>query len=276
MINKVLNDGIVSVRLRLGSFVGCRHSACVWPFRVRVLSEAAEASCLGGSVAKIWYSNTHSRAASPPASGPCLDWQALEVPDDSRFVQVDLLRNSPEPRLRTRRRLRATRSPAAQPTADGSAAAGVRPGARGRRSACRLACRFLLVRTGDARAERWFAVLGQDVPLLVNGLPVRTGLVALSDRDLLSFAGDSRELAFGTRRDARIERFDGVADTYCPRCKLVLEAGQQVVACPECGAVHHQDEQAELPCWTYAQSCVHCDCPTDLDAPATLWTPDEL
>jgi hypothetical protein len=105
---------------------------------------------------------------------------------------------------------------------------------------------------------------------------VATGLVGLSDRDLVGFGPAGPDWVFTTERMAAVESFAGPAGSYCPRCKQPLQRGQQVVICPACRCVHHQDEAAELPCWEYAPVCSQCDHATDLNRTAFSWTPDEI
>ena len=190
-------------------------------------------------MAGIWYFNEATTA-----------WDREPVSDDSRYLLVDMLPRRMKPRIAARKRL--PRRGAGAPH------------------------RFLLVRTGTARSERWFAVLFAEAGLMVNGQAVPGGLINLHDRDLLRFPAVGREWVFTTTRSARIETFDGETGTFCPRCKLPLEAGQAIVVCPDCGTIHHQDEGSELPCWTYAAACGQCHRATGFDDAASGWTPDEL
>jgi len=193
-------------------------------------------------VANLWYSDVGERSL----------WQHVPVPDDSRYVLVDNLPRSVKPRVSSRRRLRSPRPDV--------------PGTE----------RFLLVRVGAARSERWFAVRFPHTRLLVNGRAVPAGLTGLSDRDIIGFDAECGDLVFTTERKARIENYVGASGNFCPRCKLELERDQRIVVCPSCRTIHHQDEPASLPCWTYAGTCNQCDHQTRLDLDTFSWTPDEL
>lgn len=193
-------------------------------------------------MANLWYSDGGERAV----------WQHVPIPDDSRYVLVDNLPRSVKPRVSSRRRLRSPRQDV--------------PGTE----------RFLLVRVGAARSECWFAVRFPHTRLLVNGRAVPPGLTGLSDRDIIGFGSERGDLVFTSERSARIERYVGESGIYCPRCKRELERAQHIVVCPSCQTIHHQDEPASLPCWTYADTCSQCDHQTGLDLATFSWTPDEL
>ena len=136
---------------------------------------------------------------------------------------------------------------------------------------------MLLVRVGNAAAERWFAIVYPGVDLRLNGARVVTGLAGLADRDVMSLNGrGSDEWVFTTERLPEVLVYSGDPGLHCPRCKLPLELGQRVVTCPSCRAQHHQDETIAKPCWSYAPNCSHCAQGTSLTDPAYSWTPDEL
>ena len=194
-------------------------------------------------MAKIWHS-IDGEAEEPGG------WDQIPVPDAERYVLVEIQSGSSRPRVAVRQRLRP-----ASLKKTGSV-------------------QFLLVRTGTARTERWFAVLFPAVSMMVNGNAVCTGLTMLADKDVISFASGQPEWVFTTERNACVEFYQGEPGLHCPRCKLPLEPGQPMVVCPGCSAVHHQLEHRS--CWTYAPTCALCDRATPLEEATCSWTPNEL
>ncbi|TDI46312.1 MAG: hypothetical protein E2P02_05105 [Acidobacteria bacterium] len=59
----------------------------------------------------------------------------------------------------------------------------------------------------------------------------------------------------------------------CPRCKRDIKAGSEAVRCPGCDVWYHQSD--EWPCWTYAETCVLCEQPTQFAA-GYRFNPDGL
>ena len=106
----------------------------------------------------------------------------------------------------------------------------------------------------------------------VNGMPLRTGIRVLRDRDELEIGGLCT--FFSTETLALVEPMPrGDKPVFCPRCKQGIEPESAAVRCPQCRVWHHQSD--DLPCWTYAEHCTLCDQPTALDA-GYRWTPEEL
>jgi len=108
--------------------------------------------------------------------------------------------------------------------------------------------------------------------VVVNGMPLDTGIRVLQDRDELR-SGDVRTF-FSSEALAAVAPFiPGPTTACCPRCKLEIVAGSAAVRCPGCKIAHHQTE--DLPCWEYAPRCALCDQPTALEA-GFRWTPDGI
>ncbi|MGH7199095.1 MAG: hypothetical protein ACREJB_00715 [Planctomycetaceae bacterium] len=134
----------------------------------------------------------------------------------------------------------------------------------------------LVLRRVGGTGQEWALLAAADAQVRINGTVVALGVRALADRDEIVFAdADGRPVRFffSTEQRAGIEPFPGQeTPLVCPRCKLEIAAGNPAVRCPACGAWHHQ---AERECWTYAETCCLCHCPTALDA-GYRWTPEEL
>jgi predicted RNA-binding Zn-ribbon protein involved in translation (DUF1610 family) len=130
----------------------------------------------------------------------------------------------------------------------------------------------ILMRSPGAGATRW-VLLAASQGVLVNGLPLHTGIRVLSDRDEICL-GAAGAVYFSTETLATVEVFPGSEQpVYCPRCKQEIAPGSNAVKCPQCGVWHHQSE--ELPCWTYSPRCALCDQPTELGG-SYRWSPEEL
>jgi RING finger family protein len=93
-------------------------------------------------------------------------------------------------------------------------------------------------------------VLLATADVAVNGLPALPAVV-LAERDEIRAAGQTYYLA--AERAAAVKFAPGDSKACCARCKSVLAAGQQVVFCPSCRSVHHEE------CWGYAPRCAGCD-----------------
>jgi hypothetical protein len=107
--------------------------------------------------------------------------------------------------------------------------------------------------------------------LRVNGEPV-AGIAVLADRDVIGIDGQS--FFFSTESLAEIVAFPPrERPVRCARCRAEIARGTPAVACPRCGAWHHQTE--ELPCWTHLPTCAEDATPTSLDA-GLRFTPEEL
>jgi len=110
-----------------------------------------------------------------------------------------------------------------------------------------------------------------DSGVRVNGDPLSLGIRVLRHQDALRIGTDT-ELFFSGEQLARISTYEG-EPTSCARCSGELIAGQSVVVCPICAAIHHQT--TDLSCWTYAPKCAICSQPTPLDV-GYAWTPEDL
>ncbi len=129
-----------------------------------------------------------------------------------------------------------------------------------------------MVRRTSAGRKGWLLLVPPDAPVRVNGVPVRTGIRMLDDRDSIRL-GDAPQLYFSTERLAAVvAQPRGERPGYCERCKTVIEVGSPAVECPQCGARHHQSD--ELPCWTYAARCSRCEQLTEESG--YRWTPEAL
>ena len=109
-----------------------------------------------------------------------------------------------------------------------------------------------------------------------NDNPLETGVRVLADRDAIRVRGYG-PLYFSSERLAEVQPFPGAPDTYCPRCKLLIDEGDDAVRCVQCDLWHHESHRDEKRrCWTYSKTCSLCDQPTELDNPEFRWTPSEL
>jgi hypothetical protein len=126
---------------------------------------------------------------------------------------------------------------------------------------------LMLARGGAGTA--WVLLAREGVR--VNGLQPVAGMHVLRDRDEIVVDANT-EMFFSAETLAHIEGFPGAPQpVYCGRCRQVLTMGQPGVRCPQCGLWHHQT--AELPCWTYAETCGLCPQRTALDA-GFAWVPE--
>jgi hypothetical protein len=182
------------------------------------------------------------------------DWIESVVPDHTRYIRVEPMHADAglAPMLTARKR--------------------INPGSRLRGTENV----WFLIRTGMANAENWFVLPGPAAQLRLNGIPVTTGMARLVDKDVLAFAANPAEWVFTTERFAAIGTYEDAAGLFCPRCKLPLDPGQKVVACPSCRVIHHQDESIEKLCWTYSDGCANCYRGTNLTNPTYSWTPNAL
>jgi hypothetical protein len=130
----------------------------------------------------------------------------------------------------------------------------------------------VLVRDGEAPAERWLLMTGGERRIWVNGLPLALGMRVVRDRDRIRVEG-AGTVFLSTEVLPRVETFPG-ADTavLCPRCRTEVEAGTAAVRCPGCGVWYH--ESPSFPCFTFAATCAVCPQPTDMSA-GYRWVPEE-
>jgi hypothetical protein len=105
--------------------------------------------------------------------------------------------------------------------------------------------------------------------VLVGGRAI-PGMRVLEDRDEIRIG--PHWLFYSSETIARVENYRG-ADVVCPRCRLPVQAGMAIVACPGCGVIHHA--AADRDCWAYAPLCAACaDQPTS--ERELRWTPEGL
>ena len=117
-------------------------------------------------------------------------------------------------------------------------------------------------------------VAGPDSGARVNGNPLPLGIRALRDRDEIFLTRCGARLYYTDECLASVVQFAGAdRPVFCPRCKTEIAHDSPAVQCPRCRLWHHQS--AELPCWTYAETCTACDQRTALDG-GYSWTPEGL
>jgi len=111
----------------------------------------------------------------------------------------------------------------------------------------------------------------------VNGNTI-IGLKVLDHRDEIHIAG--RRWYYSSESQPRRAIFQLDPNTRRPRCvvcRVPIEDGDTIVACPRCGRLYHQleagDERPDKPCYTYRDRCL-CGHATSLDGEG-LWRPDE-
>ena len=109
--------------------------------------------------------------------------------------------------------------------------------------------------------------------LRVGGLPP-LAVVVLDDRAEIAFGDETLYLTKAS--PSAVERFEPAGEPVsCSRCTRVLRAGDAVLRCGACGAVHHEGERAEggeLACASYAAVCAACR----RAGQAVDWTPEGL
>jgi hypothetical protein len=133
---------------------------------------------------------------------------------------------------------------------------------------------LILPSSGENANTTWLLVTPPASAALLNGRPLKTGIRVLADRDAIRLPG-GRTRYFSTEALARVETFRDQEPVSCARCKLPLTAGDDAVACPNCGIWHHAPTDGES-CWTYAETCAAlCGQATDLEA-GYRWSPAGL
>lgn len=130
----------------------------------------------------------------------------------------------------------------------------------------------ILLRSAGVGGARW-VLLAASPGVLVNGVPLFTGIRVLLDRDELRL-GAACSVYFSSEALATVEDFPGSEQPlFCPRCKQEIVRGAKAVRCPQCGVWSHQTD--DLPCWNYAPHCALCDQSTELGG-SYRWSPEEL
>lgn len=123
---------------------------------------------------------------------------------------------------------------------------------------------------------KWILYAGPKDSIFINGDRLSLGMKVLMDKDEI-FVAPSGRMFFSAETQAHIEPFPGPERAKCARCYDWILAHTPAVKCPNCGTWHHQDEDHDLPCWTYSETCGSpaCSQPTSLDADFQ-WTPEDL
>jgi hypothetical protein len=121
-------------------------------------------------------------------------------------------------------------------------------------------------------AASYALIVSEKTKFRINGQSLVTGLQLLEDRDLLETQAGTCGFYSAEKRQT-VFRFQDEKG-QCPRCRLKIEKGCNVAACPGCDAVYHQHEGRQ--CWTHGAHCVHCNTPVDLSNKHFRWTPNEL
>jgi hypothetical protein len=130
----------------------------------------------------------------------------------------------------------------------------------------------MLLRSAVGNGGRWL-LLADSKAVMVNGVPLVTGVRVLVDQDEISL-GPAWSFFFSSEELAIVVEFPGSEKpVFCPRCKLEVASGTKAVKCPGCGVWHHQSD--DLPCWAYSRRCTLCDQSTELNG-RYRWSPDEL
>jgi len=129
-----------------------------------------------------------------------------------------------------------------------------------------------IIRTGPG-PQAWALISAPGSGVRVNGRSLVAGIRILSDHDEIQAGG--AQFFFSAESPAVIEGFTALdRPVFCARCRQPIDAGSPAVRCPgaRCAIWYHQT--AELPCWTYAESCGVCGQRTALDA-GFGWMPEE-
>lgn len=130
----------------------------------------------------------------------------------------------------------------------------------------------LLMPAATPDGAAWVMVAPPGVEARVNGIPLRSGLRVLADRDEIRLA-TGVAVFFSTEQRAAVVPFAGVGEGRCPRCQQDIQKDAPSVCCPKCRLHYHQT--SDRPCWTYREVCAMCDQVTDLDG-GFRWSPADL
>jgi len=125
-----------------------------------------------------------------------------------------------------------------------------------------------------AEDKHTWVLLGNSRGLRVNGFPT-PGTRVLRHRDEIRVSQRGATIFFSTERLASIEALSTMAAVICPRCRQEIRSNTPAVRCPQCGIWHHENEEENLKCWTYAERCAICSQRTDLRA-IYQWNPEAL
>ena len=129
-----------------------------------------------------------------------------------------------------------------------------------------------LVRVDFAGSEAWALMSASGSGVRIGGEKLPTGLRVLRDRDeIRSRAGE--QYFFSIEALVAVTPFESPGrDVFCGRCRQRIASGAPAVRCPGCGVWY--DENDELPCWTYAETCAFCGRSTALDL-GFAWSPED-
>ena len=145
--------------------------------------------------------------------------------------------------------------------------------APGRRAEAAGGSTLVLVSPLSGERGGWCLIARFGADVRINGLRPLGGMRLLQDGDEIRVNGTS--VFFGAESLPRVECFSGGGQPkFCPRCRQELANGCDAVRCPGCGIWHHQS--AELPCWSYAETCALCSQPTELENASFSWSPEDL
>lgn len=127
-----------------------------------------------------------------------------------------------------------------------------------------------------SESEAWILLSEPGGAVVLNGDPVRAGVVVLQSRDEIRLESGERFFLL-TERAAAVETYTpaGEDEIRCARCRRWLVPGDEIVRCPagQCGVISHQSEK--LPCFTYADSCAACGQASEIGN-GPMWSPEEL
>ena len=114
--------------------------------------------------------------------------------------------------------------------------------------------RLLIHRVDRGRGVAW-VLMGRGDDLLVNGVRLAGGVRVLQHKDHVLLG--QAEACYSAESVVRVETYQDNEKIFCPRCKLEVTPGQRIVTCPGCELVYHEDEEAGLTCFTFAETCVN-------------------
>jgi hypothetical protein len=131
----------------------------------------------------------------------------------------------------------------------------------------------VLIRQVEQNVGKW-ALICIPNTCRINSEFVSTGLRILNDKDEIHLKNSRSSVFFSDEVIATIAIYNRSEQPIsCPRCRLPINNGAEVVVCPKCRVTHHQDTSASRLCWTYAEGCAICRNPTALDS-AYSWPPE--
>lgn len=124
----------------------------------------------------------------------------------------------------------------------------------------------------SAGKEVWALLIPAEFQIWVNGRRV-SQIRILRHRDSIWSPG-SDAVFFSTEKLAKVEVYPGHSERLdCPRCKLPIREGHEIVVCPGCSTAHHMLPAEDLPCWTYNATCSACSYSSDM-SDDLRWVPE--